>query len=63
MLELNIGIALLAQYKLMNKKTESLLNHFTNSYTPQMQVKVAQRVTCDFCDQGHAIGECLSKGS
>jgi hypothetical protein len=62
MLELDIGTAILAQYKVMNKKMEYLLKHVVNSYTPQMQVNVAQRGRCDFCGQGHANGECFPKG-
>ncbi|KAK2428208.1 hypothetical protein QL285_026743 [Trifolium repens] len=63
MLELDIGTALLAGQSKMSNSIESLLNFFTNQSASQAQVNAAQGVTCDFCHQNHANGECFPAGS
>ncbi|GAU31493.1 hypothetical protein TSUD_332680 [Trifolium subterraneum] len=63
MLELDTGTALLAGQSKMCNIIESLLKIFTNQSVSQVQVNAAQGVTCDFCHQNHANGECFSAGS
>ncbi|GAU30099.1 hypothetical protein TSUD_55830 [Trifolium subterraneum] len=62
-LELDIGTALLAGQSKMSNNIESLLKIFTNQSASQAQVNAAQGVTCDFCHQNHANGECFPAGS
>jgi hypothetical protein len=63
MLELDTATALLAGQSKMNNSIESLLKIFTNQSASQVQVNSAQGVTCDFCHQNHANGECFPAGS
>ncbi|KAK2435247.1 hypothetical protein QL285_020322 [Trifolium repens] len=63
MLELDTGTALLAGQSKMSNSIESLMKIFTNQSASQAQVNAAQGVTCDFCHQNHANGECFPAGS
>ncbi|GAU26698.1 hypothetical protein TSUD_314750 [Trifolium subterraneum] len=63
MLELDTWTALLAGQSKMSNNIESLLKIFTNQSVSQAQVNAAQGVTCDFCHQNHANGECFPAGS
>jgi hypothetical protein len=63
MLELDTATALLAGQSKMNNNIESFLKNFTNQSASQVQVNSAQGVTCDFCHQNHANGECFPAGS
>jgi hypothetical protein len=63
MLELEANATMLAESKLMNKKMEMLLQHFTNTPSPQHQANQVQGLRCDFCHQAHENGECMPKGS
>ncbi|GAU21678.1 hypothetical protein TSUD_242500 [Trifolium subterraneum] len=63
MLELDTQSALLAQSQLMNTQMAAMLKHFTTTLTLQMQANAVQDVTCNFCGQGHANGECFPASS